>query len=182
MISLFSHAISTLLTKLLSKLFDKWGNSYIDRENEENSYRRSVRVSKIFGIVGGIWFICFAAFGILSIVIWVDGMTDWDSFACGVLFLLISLFGAFCMLFRRNYRIFYTSTFVEKHGIFGKKQVYRWAELISIQQKGAVYTLFFPVGKLRIVSSKEYVGSDKLVDFFEKEIFFEKRLDKPFIL
>ena len=37
MISLFSHAISTLLTKLLSKLFDKWGNSYIDRENEENS-------------------------------------------------------------------------------------------------------------------------------------------------
>ena len=60
----------------------------------------------------------------------------------------------------------------EKHGIFGKKQVYRWAELISVQQKGAVYTLTFPSGKLRIVSGKEFVGSDKLVDFFEKEIFF----------
>ena len=93
MISLFSHAISTLLTKLLSKLFDKWENSYINREKEENSYRRSVRVSKTLGIVGGIWFICFAAFGSLSIVIWTDGMTDWDSFACGVLFLLISLLG-----------------------------------------------------------------------------------------
>ena len=70
---------------------------------------------------------------------------------------------------------FYTDTFVEKHGIFGKKQVYRWAELISVQQKGAVYTLAFPSGKLRIVSGKEYVGSDKLVDFLEKEIFFEKK-------
>ncbi len=175
MISLFSHAISTLLTKLLSKLFDKWENSYIDREKEENSYRRSVRVSRTLGIVGGIWFICFAAFGILSIVIWADDMTDWDSFACGVLFLLISLLGIFCMLFRCNYRISYTDTFVEKHSIFGKKHVYRWTELISIQQKGAVYTLAFPNGKLRIASGKEYIGSDKLVDFFEKEIFFEKR-------
>ncbi len=171
MISLFSHAISALL----SKLFDKWTNKYIDRENEENSYRKSVRVSKTFGIVGGIWLILFAAFGVLSIVIWADGMTDWDSFACGVLFLLSSLSGIFCMLFRRNYRIFYTDTFVEKHSTFGKKQVYRWAELISVQQKGAVYTLTFPSGKLRIVSGKEYVGSDKLVDFFEKEIFFEKK-------
>lgn len=134
-----------------------------------------MRVSKAFGIVGGIWFICFAAFGILSIVIWADSMTDWDSFACGILFLLISLFGVFCILFRRNYRIFYTDTFVEKHGVFGKKRVYRWVELISVQQKGAVYTLTFPSGKLRIVSGKEFVGSDKLVDFFEKEIFFEKR-------
>lgn len=168
MISLFSHAISALL----SKLFDKWTNKYIDRENEENSYRKSVRVSKTFGIVGGIWLILFAPFGVLEIVIWADGMTDWDSFTCGVLFLLISLLGIFYMLFRRNYRIFYTDTFVEKHSAFGKKQVYRWAELISVQQKGAVYTLTFPSGKLRIVSSKEYVGSDKLVDFFEKEIFF----------
>lgn len=171
MISLFSHAISALL----SKLFDKWESSYIDRENEENSYRRSVRVSRTLGIVGGIWLILFAAFGVLGIIIWADGMTDWDSFACGVLFLLISLLGIFCMLFRRNYCIFYTDTFVEKHGIFGKKQVYRWGELISIQQKGAVYTLTFPSGKLRIASGKEYVGSDKLVDFFEKEIFFEKK-------
>ena len=128
-----------------------------------------MRVSKAFSIAGGIWFICFAAFGVLSIVIWADGMTDWDSFACGVLFLLSSLSGIFCMLFRRNYRIFYTDTFVEKHSTFGKKQVYRWAELISVQQKGAVYTLTFPSGKLRIASGKEYVGSDKLVDFFEKE-------------
>ena len=104
MISLFSHAISALLS-----------NKYIDRENEENSYRKCVRVSKAFSIAGGIWFICFAAFGVLSIVIWADGMTDWDSFACGVLFLLSSLSGIFCMLFRRNYRIFYTDTFVEKH-------------------------------------------------------------------
>lgn len=175
MISLFSHAISALLTKLLSKLFDKWENSYIDRENEENSYRKSVRVSKTFGIVGGIWLILFAAFGALGIIIWADGMTDWDSFACGILFLFISLLGIFCMLFRRNYRIFYTDTFVEKHSTFGKKQVYRWAELLSVQQKGAVYTLTFPSGKLRIVSGKEYVGSDKLVDFLEKEIFFEKK-------
>ena len=58
MISLFSHAISALL----SKLFDKWENSYIDRENEENSYRKSVRVSRTLGIVGGIWLILFAAF------------------------------------------------------------------------------------------------------------------------
>ena len=79
------------------------------------------------------------------------------------------------MLFRRNYRIFYTDTFVEKHSTFGKKQVYRWTKLISVQQKGAVYTLTFPNGKLRIVSSKEYVGSDKLVDFLGKEIFFEKK-------
>lgn len=168
MISLFSHAISALL----SKLFDKWTNKYIDRENEENSYRKSVRVSRTLGIVGGIWLILFAAFGVLGIIIWADGMTDWDSFACGVPFLLISLLGIFYMLFRRNYRIFYTDTFVEKHSTFGKKQVYRWAELISVQQKGAVYTLTFPSGKLRIVSSKEYVGSDKLVDFLEKEIFF----------
>ena len=63
----------------------------------------------------------------------------------------------------------------EKHGVFGKKRVYRWVELISVQQKGAVYTLTFPSGKLRIVSGKEFVGSDKLVDFFEKEMFFEKR-------
>ena len=76
MISLFSHAISALL----SKLFDKWTNKYIDRENEENSYRKCVRVSKAFSIAGGIWIICFAAFGVLSIVIWADGMTDWDSF------------------------------------------------------------------------------------------------------
>ncbi|WP_288971753.1 hypothetical protein [uncultured Ruminococcus sp.] len=117
MISLFSHVISALL----SKLFDKWTNKYIDRENEENSYRKCVRVSKAFSIAGGIWFICFAAFGVLSIVIWADGMTDWDSFACGVLFLLSSLSGIFCMLFRRNYRIFYTDTFVEKHGIFREK-------------------------------------------------------------
>ena len=151
------------------------GKAILDRENEENSYRKCVRVSKAFGIVGGIWFICFAAFGILSIVIWADGMTDWDSFACGILFLLISLFGVFCILFRRNCRIFYTDTFVEKHGVFGKKRVYRWVELISVQQKGAVYTLTFPSGKLRIVSGKEFVGSDKLVDFFEKEMFFEKR-------
>ena len=96
------------------------GKAILDRENEENSYRKCVRVSKAFGIVGGIWFICFAAFGILSIVIWADGMTDWDSFACGILFLLISLFGVFCILFRRNYRIFYTDTFVEKHGVFGQ--------------------------------------------------------------
>ena len=68
-----------------------------------------------------------------------------------------------------------SNTFVEKHSTFGKKQVYHWAELLSVQQKGAVYTLTFPTGKLRIVSSKEYVGSDKLVDFFEKEIFFEKK-------
>ena len=135
-----------LLSKLSSRQFEKWENQYIDRENEENSYRKCVRVSKAFGIVGGIWFICFAAFGILSIVIWADGMTDWDSFACGILFLLISLFGVFCILFRRNYRIFYTDT--------------------------SVYTLTFPSGKLRIVSGKEFVGSDKLVDFFEKEIFF----------
>ena len=139
------------------------GKAILDRENEENSYRKCVRVSKAFGIVGGIWFICFAAFGILSIVIWADGMTDWD------------FFGVFCILFRRNYRIFYTDTFVEKHGVFGKKRVYRWVELISVQQKGAVYTLTFPSGKLRIVSGKEFVGSDKLVDFFEKEMFFEKR-------
>ncbi|MFR6495115.1 MAG: hypothetical protein ACLUOF_00790 [Ruminococcus sp.] len=46
---------------------------------------------------------------------------------------------------------------------------------ILVQQKGAVYTLTFPSGKLRIVSGKEFVGSDKLVDFFEKEMFFEKR-------
>ena len=157
MISLFSHAISALL----SQLFDKWTNSYIDRENEENSYRKSVRVSRTLGIVGGIWLILFAAFGVLGIIIWADDMTDWDSFACGILFLFISLLGIFCMLFRRN--------------SFGKKQVYHWAELLSVQQKGAVYTLTFPTGKLRIVSSKEYVGSDKLVDFFEKEIFFEKK-------
>lgn len=50
MISLFSHAISALL----SKLFDKWTNKYIDRENEENSYRKCVRVSKAFSIAGGI--------------------------------------------------------------------------------------------------------------------------------
>ncbi len=49
MISLFSHAISALL----SKLFDKWTNKYIDRENEENSYRKCVRVSKAFSIAGG---------------------------------------------------------------------------------------------------------------------------------
>ena len=171
MISLFSHAISALL----SKLFDKWTNSYIDRENEENSYRKSVRVSRTLGIVGGIWLILFAAFGVLGIIIWADDMTDWDSFACGILFLFISLLGIFCMLFRRNYRIFYTDTFVEKHSTFGKKQVYHWAELLSVQQKGAVYTLTFPTGKLRIVSSKEYVGSDNLVDFFENEIFFEKK-------
>ena len=102
MISLFSHAISALL----SKLFDKWTNSYIDRENEENSYRKSVRVSRTLGIVGGIWLILFAAFGVLGIIIWADDMTDWDSFACGILFLFISLLGIFCMLFRRNYRIF----------------------------------------------------------------------------
>ena len=48
MISLFSHAISALL----SKLFDKWTNKYIDRENEENSYRKCVRVSKAFSIAG----------------------------------------------------------------------------------------------------------------------------------
>ncbi|WP_370744373.1 hypothetical protein [Ruminococcus callidus] len=117
MISLFSHAISALL----SKLFDKWTNSYIDRENEENSYRKSVRVSRTLGIVGGIWLILFAAFGVLGIIIWADDMTDWDSFACGILFLFISLLGIFCMLFRRNYRIFYTDTFVEKHSTFGKK-------------------------------------------------------------
>lgn len=175
MVSLFLYAVSHLLSKLSSRQFEKWENQYIDRENEENSYRKCVRVSKAFGIVGGIWFICFAAFGILSIVIWADSMTDWDSFACGILFLLISLFGVFCILFRRNYRIFYTDTFVEKHGVFGKKRVYRWVELISVQQKGAVYTLTFPSGKPRIVSGKEFVGSDKLVDFFEKEIFFEKR-------
>ena len=51
------------------------GKAILDRENEENSYRKCVRVSKAFGIVGGIWFICFAAFGILSIVIWADGIT-----------------------------------------------------------------------------------------------------------
>ena len=73
MISLFSHAISALL----SKLFDKWTNSYIDRENEENSYRKSVRVSRTLGIVGGIWLILFAAFGVLGIIIWADDMTDW---------------------------------------------------------------------------------------------------------
>ena len=107
MVSLFLHAVSHLLSKLSSRQFEKWENQYIDRENEENSYRKCVRVSKAFGIVGGIWFICFAAFGILSIVIWADGMTDWDSFACGILFLLISLFGVFCILFRRC--LLYTS-------------------------------------------------------------------------
>lgn len=49
MISLFSHAISALL----SKLFDKWTNKYIDRENEENSYRKCVRVSGSSGISVG---------------------------------------------------------------------------------------------------------------------------------
>ena len=144
MVSLFLHAVSHLLSKLFSRQFENWENQYIDRENEENSYRRSVRVSKTFGIVGGIWFICFAAFGILSIVIWADGMTNWDSFACGVLFFMISLFGAFCILFRRNYRIFYTDTFVERHGIFGKKLVYRRAELLSIQQKVLFIRCSFP--------------------------------------
>ncbi len=127
-------------------------------ENEENSYRKCVRVSKAFGIVGGIWVYLFLRrLAFSASFIWADGMTDWDSFACGILFLLISLFGVFCILFRRNYRIFYTDTFVEKHGVFGKKRVYRWVELISVQQKGAVYTLTFPSGKLRIVSGKEFV-------------------------
>ncbi len=40
----------------------------------------------------------------------------------------------------------------------------------------------FPSGKLRIVSGKEFVGSDKLVDFFEKEMFLKKGLDRHFIL
>ena len=178
MISLFSHAISALL----SKLFDKWTNSYIDRENEENSYRKSVRVSRTLGIVGGIWLILFAAFGVLGIIIWADDMTDWDSFACGILFLFISLLGIFCMLFRRNYRIFYTDTFVEKHSTFGKKQVYHWAELLSVQQKGAVYTLTFPPENSALFPARSMLAVISLSIFLKKKYFLKKRLDKSFVL
>ena len=74
-------------------------------------------------------------------VIWADGMTDWDAFLCGILFLFLSLAGVYLMLLRR---------------------------------KGATYTLIFSGGKLRIFFCKEYIGSERLVDFLQKQYFFEK--------
>ena len=107
-------------------------------------------------------------------VIWADGMTDWDAFLCGSLFLFLSLAGVYLMLLRRNYRIFYTDTFLEKHSMFGKRRIYHWADLTEIRQKGATYTLIFSGGKLRIFFCKEYIGSERLVDFLQKQYFFEK--------
>lgn len=174
MVSMFLHAVSFLLSKLFSRQIDRRTDRCVKKESEESTCQNSVTISKTFGITGVIWFIVFAAFGILGVVIWADGMTDWDTFLCGILFLFLSLAGVYLMLLRRNYRIFYTDTFLEKHSMFGKRQIYHWADLTEIRQKGVTYTLIFSGGKLRIFFSKEYIGSERLVDFLQKQYFFEK--------
>ena len=174
MVSMFLHAVSFLLSKLFSRQIDRRTDRCMEKESEESICQNSVTISKTFGITGVIWFIVFAAFGILGVVIWADGMTDWDAFLCGILFLFLSLAGIYLMLLRRNYHIFYTDTFLEKHSMFGKKRVYHWADLTEIRQNGATYTLIFSGGKLRIFFSKEYIGSERFVDFLQKQYFFEK--------
>lgn len=174
MVSMFLHAVSFLLSKLFSRQIDRWSDRCVKKESEESICQNSVTISKTFGITGVIWFIVFAAFGILGVVIWADDMTDWGTFLCGILFLFLSLVGVYLMLLRRNYHIFYTDTFLEKHSMFGKKRVYHWADLTEIRQKGATYTLIFSGGKLRIIFSKEYIGSERFVDFLQKQYFFEK--------
>ena len=91
MVSIFLHAVSSLLSKLFSRQIDRWTDRCMEKESEESPCQNSVTISKTFGITGVIWFIIFASSGILGVVIWADGMTDWDAFLCGILFLFLSL-------------------------------------------------------------------------------------------
>ncbi len=128
-------------------------------------------IAKTVGIAGTVFFAVLLGFGILGLVIWADDRTDWDSFVCGILFLLLSLLGVYFILMRRNYRIFYTDSLLEKHSTFGKKRVFAWADLREVRKRGQVYTLVFPAGNVWIYHAKEYIGTDDLIDFLHTQIF-----------
>lgn len=129
MLSALLHVVSALLEKIVLNRWNKWEDSRITKEQEAHEYEKSVVIAKTVGIAGAVFFTVLLGFGILGLVIWADDRTDWDSFASGILFLLLSLLGVYFILMRRNYRIFYTDSFLEKHSTFGKKRVFAYGQI-----------------------------------------------------
>lgn len=171
MLSAFLHVVSALLGKIVLNRWNKWDDSRIAKEQKAHEYKKSVVITKTLGIAGAVFFAVLLGFGILGLAIWADDRTDWDSFASGILLLLFSLLGVYFILMWRNYRIFYTDSFLEKHSTFGKKRVYAWADLREVRKRGQVYTLVFPAGNVRIYHTKEYIGADALIDFLHTQFF-----------
>lgn len=168
MLSAFLHIVSSILNKFVVKQSTKWEDKKILEEEKENYYQKEVKLTKAMKKAGLVWFVPFLIMTLASFAIWLDGMEDKDMFICGVLFLVIALFGVYILLLSCNYHISYTDTFLEKTDAFGRKSVYRWDELKEVRKKGAIYHLTFSNGTFRFPHNKEYIGSGKLVKFIEK--------------